>query len=408
MSEATVARANVAEMAPDPGLPQLPRLLDPDAMRPALGRSLGRDVASTRIAYVSYAPQARVVVQYEVTANGDTHDAVVLADAKADLAAWAVAPDHLALATKVGRRSPAEQPLAYDPEIDALIHWLPLDLALPALAEPPERLRGLMEEAGVETGPADASPRLIGYKPRRRAVFRLERHFVKAYGKESLFARSVRNLRAAASLPFPTARCEAVIPELRLEVQSLLQGRQADAPEDIAAEAGDLLAKLHASGLEGLRIAPPSYWIENAGGSARVVASVVPRLEPRLGKLLRLLEARMPDAALVPCHVDFFARQIMELDGEYGLVDFDRMSEAPPALDLATYVSELIEGPDLADAAGVLDALCDAYGSRPPGVPWYLTVVLLRRARTPFGHFLPDWPDEIERRVAAAEAALEL
>jgi hypothetical protein len=408
MSEQSLVRDDVGQMAPDPALPQLPRLLDPDATATVLARSLGRDIASARIAYVSYAPRERIVVHYEVTANGDAHDAVVLADAKADLAAWAVAPEHVALAEKAGERSPAEEPLAYEPALDALVHWLPLDLALPALAEPPERLLALMEEAGVETGPADGVPRLISYKPRRRAVFRLERHFVKMYGKESLFTRSVRNLRAAASLPIRTARCEAVIPELRVEVQSLLAGRQPDAPGDVATDAGGLLAKLHASRLDGLRVAPPSYWLENARGSALVIGAVVPRLEPRLEKLLRRLEERMPDAALVTCHVDFFARQLIELDGEYGLVDFDRMSEAPPALDLATYVSELVEGPDFSQAAGVLDALCEAYGSRPPGIPWYLAIVLLRRARTPFGHFLPDWPSEIERRVAAADAALEL
>jgi hypothetical protein len=52
--------------------------------------------------------------------------------------------------------------------------------------------------------------------------------------------------------------------------------------------------------------------------------------------------------------------------------------------------------------------LLDAYGRRPPYVPWYLANHLLRRARRPFVRFTPGWPAEVEERVAAAEAALEI
>jgi thiamine kinase-like enzyme len=410
MSVAASLRASIGQIAPDHALPQMPRLLDAGAMAPVLGRSLPPDAELTdvRIRQVSYEPNKSLLVQFDLIVGNDSHEAVVLADVDTDLAAWAVAPEHVALAGKVNGRTPARTPLAYDVELDALIQWVPLDLALPAFAEAPERLRELIEEAGVETVPADELPQRIGYKPRRRAVFRLGRHFVKMYGKESLFARSVHNLRAAASLSLRTPRCEAAIPGLRIEVQSLLEGRRPAGPAEAARDAGALLPVLHTAQLDGLRSAPPGYWLRNACGSARVLAAIAPRLEPRLEALLHELELRAEDAVLVPCHVDFFARQLVELDGQYGLVDFDRMSMAAPALDLATYASELVRRPaDLPRAAAVLDVLCGAYGSRPPGISWYLTVVLLRRALNPFLHFVDGWPDQVEQRVSAAEAALE-
>ena len=59
------------------------------------------------------------------------------------------------------------------PELDALVQWLPLDLELPALAEPPTRLIDELEAAGVSSATVDGDPALLAYKPRRRAVLRV-------------------------------------------------------------------------------------------------------------------------------------------------------------------------------------------------------------------------------------------
>ena len=91
------------------------------------------------------------------------------------------------------------------------------------------------------------------------------------------------------------------------------------------------------------------------------------------------------------------------------MVDFDGMCLAPAALDVSSYVASLVEGPDdLRRAGETLDVLVDRYGSRPPGVHWYLATHLLGRARRPFTRLRPGWPDEVEERVSAAEAALDL
>lgn len=393
-----------AQIVSDPALPQLGMLLDAERMAPILARTLGRDIAQARVHYVSYEPGESVLVQYEVSTDGKTHDAVALANAEANLADQAAATDARFLVRAVQDRTPARIPLSYDQDLDILVQWPPLDLALPAFALPVERLRDHLEAAGIEIG--EDPPQLIHHKPGRRAAFRFGEHFVKIYASGGLFKRSVHNLRAVEPLPIRTPRCEAAISDLRIQVQSLVPGTQPGGSHEVAREAGALLARLHAAELDGLRSAPAGYWLKSAAKSAGVLVAVVPSLERRLESLLGELEHRLPGDGVVPCHGDFDVRQLLELDSDFGMVDFDRMSTAQPALDLASYVSYVADHGGLSEAAATLDALADGYGRRPEGVAWYLANVLLRRARIPFRRFMDGWPELIEARVAVAEAAL--
>lgn len=396
--------ANVAGIAPDHALPQLPLLLDGGRMAPVLARTLGREVEDARIAYVSYDPGERIVVHYRVAAGDETHDAVVLADVELDLAGRAAAAESLALVREVDGRSPARTPLAHDRENDLLIQWPPLDLALPAFAQPVETLRARIEDAGVEAD--DAALELVHYKPGRRAVLRFGHHFLKIYASAGQYERSIHNLRAVEPLPIRTPICEAVLPELRIGVQSLVLGSPPTRSKEVAHEAGAVLARLHAARLDGLRSAPAAYWLKSAVKSARVLSAVVPALEPRVQRLIAELESRMVDDEVVPCHCDFDARQLLELNGDFALVDFDSMSTAPRAFDLASYIAFAADHGGLSEAYSTLDRLADGYDRRPENVSWYLAVVLLRRARIPFRRFLDGWPELIETRVGGAEEAL--
>jgi hypothetical protein len=396
--------SNVAGIAPDAAVPQLSLLLDGEQMALVLARTLGREIADARIAYVSYDPGERIVVHYQVVADDEIHDAVVLADAGLDLAARAAAAESLALVRIVDGRSPARTPLSHDRENDLLVQWPPLDLALPAFAQPVEQLRERIEEAGIEAD--DAALELVHYKPGRRAVLRFGQHFLKIYASAGQFERSIHNLRAVEPLPIRTPICEAVLPELRIGVQSLVLGLQPIRSKEVAHEAGAVLARLHAARLDGLRAAPASYWIKSAVKSARVLSAVVPAVERRLQRLIAELESRMTDDEVVPCHCDFDARQLLELDGDFALVDFDSMSTSPPAFDLASYIAFAADHGGLSEAYSTLDRLAEGYGQRPENVQWYLAIVLLRRARIPFRRFLDGWPEQIETRVSGAEEAL--
>jgi hypothetical protein len=395
----------------DAGLPQLQNLLDSDRMSGILGRLFDPDavVSAFRIGFVRYRPGKSLVVGYEVTIGETTHDAFAFARPGADLAAQAAAPESSSLVAKLEGRTPARTPLAHDRELDALIQWLPLDLALPTMAEPPERLREQLLAAGLVID-GDDLPRSVKHKPMTRGVLRVDEHFAKTYPDRESFAQSVRALDASASLPFPTARCTAVVPELLLAAQSRLPGTRPPDPAAIAPRAGALLAALHRARRGDLPTELPRDRLERTVKQGRVLATIVPALADRLRRLVQRLEEDLPAAdGLVTSHGGFHASQLLQLDGEIGVVDFDGMRLAPAALDLGSYVASSVERPDDVPRAGeTLTALLAAYGSRPAGVTWYLAASLVGRARRPFARFQPGWPEAIGERVAAAEKALEL
>lgn len=401
----------VATLLPaDPALPQLTSLLDADLMRSIVAGSIGDDAADpeVEIGYLRYRPSRSIAVVYEVRLGEATHEVFALADVKADLAARAAAPDATALVAKVTGRTPATTPLAYVRELDALVHWLPLDLALPAMGEPPERLRELLMGAGLDLGPTDV-PRVVKHKPMTRGVLRLTDHFAKVFPDRDSYDESVRALERSASLPFPTARCTAVLPELRIAAQSRLPGERPGDIAEIAPRAGALLAQMHGTSFSDLPVELPAEHLEGAAKKARLLATVAPGLGPRLETLLQRLEADVPADELVSSHGGFHVSQLLESDGELAVLDFDGMCRAPAADDIASYVASSVDKlDDLPRAAEILDALIGAYGRRPPGVGWYLAIHLLGRARRPFTRLVPDWPDRVHERVVAAEGALEL
>jgi hypothetical protein len=398
------------EIPRDDAIPQMRLLLESEAITPVLQRSLGSSssIAAVELKYLRYKQGKSMLVRYEVTIDGSPHGVVALAQPEVDLGARAAKPRNLELARKVEGRTPAETPLAYDQEHDVLVQWTPLDIELPALAEPPERLLELLEQAGVKPRAAGELPRLVHFKPGRRGVLSFGDHYLKVYAEEDKFERAVTGMRAAAALPIRSARCEATVPELNLTVQSFVAGDPPAGAAEVAPEAGAFLAVLHAAEFD-VRLTPPAHRLHAVAATASLLASIVPDLESRLQKLMARLESTMPDGPLVLSHGDFHARQMLGLNGDFGVIDFDASCRAPAALDLATYVTTVVRGvEDLPVGMTTLDVLTDAYGSRPNGIPWYLAAVLIRRASIPFRVFRKGWPEQVEARVAAAEAALGL
>ena len=118
----------------DKALPQMPRLLDVETMAPVLEGMLEEStLAAVRISYLRYRPGRRLLVCYEVETAEGVHQAVAVAKVGVDLAAQASDTRNTELVRKARGRSPACTPLAYDPGLDALIQWSPVDIELPAL-----------------------------------------------------------------------------------------------------------------------------------------------------------------------------------------------------------------------------------------------------------------------------------
>lgn len=392
----------------DPALPRLGVLLEQDAIGPLLERSLGRParLGALRIARVSYKPGERATVHYEIVVNGRHEDAVARAVAGRDLAARARRAALLELAGRVNGRSPAATPVVYDADAEALLTWLPLDPRLPALAEAPRVLARMLGEAGVDVAAEPAEPRLLSYKPGRRAVLRLDGHVLKLYGSARQFAAAAAGLRAGPALSgVATARREAALPLLRLTAQATVDGQPVPALA-AASEAGALVRRLQRARAPELVPAGRDAQLDAARRKAALVAVVAPYLASRVGRLVRrLAESSPPPTGLVPAHGDFHAGQLLRVEGSLYLLDLDSICLGAPGLDLAEYAAGATEA-GLESGTAVLDALVDGYGARPDGLDWDLAAAILVRASHPFHRALPGWPERVERMVAAAEAVL--
>jgi hypothetical protein len=325
-----------------------------------------------------------------------------------DLAARAGRPDLLRLARRVDGRAPARDAIGYDADADALLTWLPLDPALPALTEPPGRLAERLAEAGVTVPAPAAEPTIVpeSYKPGDRVVLRIGRHVLKAYGDERACERGEAGLRLAASLPVRTPRAEACFRDLRLTVQSAVDGAS-PAPEAAAARAGELVRRLQAAPIVPLRRAPPDRLLTLVEEKAAVAARLLPELTRRLARLVeRLRRAAPAPSELVLAHGDFDADQLLEADeGEPFILDFDDVCMADPALDLATYLADLVQGGegDRQALAAVRALLLAGYGASPPALDWHLAAKIVARTTHPFQRALPDWDERLERMVRTTE-----
>ena len=402
------AGATNAPQLSDPKLPQLAELLDPDAAAAILARTLrpGSELGEVRPRNVRYKPGRRVIVAYDAVVDGETREVVVLADVKADLGAVASRKPNVAAARRVNGRSPVDTPLRFDPLAETLVQWLPYDLELPLLTEPPAELLERLARLGLDVDPR-AVLRTLGYKPLGRVVLQAGSHVLKGYASESKYGDAARALQIAAATPVPTPHYEARIEELRATVQTALPGTIATDDVALAGVAGSLLRDVHAAHVDGLPDAPSARCLHAAADAGRLVSAVVPALEPRVRALLERLEGGLPENAAHVCsHGDFEVGQLLQHDGDVTLLDFDELCSAPAALDVATYAAHAARSGGAPAALAAADALVETYGARPDGLQPYLAAAILLRAQCPFRKLEEEWPRRVEDLVGAAEEVL--
>ena len=207
----------------------LEQLLDHDEQRALIARALGDAgrLGEVEIGRVVYKPGDTLAVHYRAEVDGERRDAVATRIAGVDLAELA------------GKAGP--ELAQVDPELGALVTWLPFDPKLPALAEDRAELE---RRLGL---PLHAEPELLGYKPRARAVLRANGLVLKAYGAERQFAAAVAGLRAASAGPLRTGAFAGAVPELRLTAQRTVEGRRPESAQEAAEAAGRLVAELQGS-----------------------------------------------------------------------------------------------------------------------------------------------------------------
>jgi ABC-type multidrug transport system fused ATPase/permease subunit len=400
-------RARRPAVPPDPALPQLNRLLEPEEMLPVLARSLGRraELEHVRIARVSYKPGRRIAVHFSVVVDGGRHDAVVRARANGVLARPSPG-----LTREVNGRSPAATPVVQDDEVGALVSWLPFDSALPALIESPAAVAERLRAAGLDLPWGAAEPRLLGYKPDARVVLRLGDHVLKGYGKRSQFDRALDGLTISSAFDsISTSTYEAAFPDLRLVVQTAVDGAVPETAAGAAEAAGAVARTLHEASMACLPAVGPAELLAAATRKAGLVEAILPELAGRLRRLVARLQAADPGAGpLVATHGDFHVDQLLRVGDELVLIDFDGMCLAAAAYDVATYLADVVRGRggDLGAIEAVRGPLLAGYGAAPPALEWYLAALVLTRAPHPFHRLAPAWPERVEGTVRTAEEVL--
>ncbi len=195
-------RPERAPVPADPALASMAEVLDEDVMAEVLARGLrdGAKPSAVNVRYLRYRPEHSLVVDYDVEVGGGAHRATATIAARG-LSRRARRPENVTLALLVDDRSPATFPLAYEPALDAMIQWLPLDVSLRGAAEPPDRLQQRLRAAGVSVGGDGDEPALLAYRPGRRAVFRIDGHVLKCYASERRFEVARAGLERAWACP---------------------------------------------------------------------------------------------------------------------------------------------------------------------------------------------------------------
>lgn len=415
-----VGVATTVPVPEDPGLPQLPALLDPERVVDLLQRGQEVGVDHARVEYLRWKPGTNLVVLYDVRLEGgDRTHAVAMVAADRNLAKRTRRP----VATRIVRqgdwRFPVGDPIRHDVDMDALVQWLPADIWLPAMSDPPEQLLGSVSHPWANgshppLGEHAEPPELLSYKPRRRAVLGIggtngngPGYVVKVYADPVAFRAAAQALLTAPRLQVPTPGPAGIDADRNVTVQRRLAGAPADAVCE-AEVAGDLARRLH-----GARTRRPIHAttcadvLGGAAASARLVTLLEPTLGDRLQELLARLERHQPaDGTPVVSHGDYHVKQLLVGPDGPVLLDLDELCLGPAALDLATFAAHELDGTARGDgrADEVLAGVLDGYGSTPADLDWHLAVAALRRAPFPFRKPpLPDWPGRIEAMVARAE-----
>jgi len=377
-----------------------------------MSRVLGGLVAGTsvdvRVHSVRYKPGDNVVVQYSVLTPAGWDTAVAYSRTGYETGHKRGSRAKRELARRLRKRVHVKKALTYLPEVCAFVQWMPLDVLLPVLGDTPARLARRMAKKGLfVTG---GEPELLRYWPRRRAVLRFGPYVLKVYRDTTDFEHARRALRASRKLrgvhtPAYAGRLKA----RQVTIQEWVPGVPPSLRPEGSAVAGSLLADLHAD----VRLKVPKLTAARVLAKATVradfAADLLPDLRPQLQALLAELAVRAPrNEMTVTSHGNFHAGQLLAGPAGLVLLDVDRLCNASPAYDLASFAAHLAFGRpgEAAVVYAALDSLCAGYGSRPENLAWYLATFLVRRTVVPFRCQDDQWPESVRRLVDYAGEVL--
>ncbi len=313
------------------------------------------------------------------------------------------------------------------PPLDMLLWAWPADPALPQLPELLDGRRALAWLDG-DDAPSPAEVELLAYEPEQRATLRYTRGDRVVYAKTFSDDRGARIHERFAhfwSLALQDADAPAVAQPLgwREGTRSIWQGRAPGEPlvqvlgsvlpRRLPVRLARAMAALHAQSLPTDVVHDQAHWLREVRRREQKISRALPELAGRVAALADAIERAaftlpLPLTGLI--HGDFHAGQVgVQADATQRIVfhDFDEFALGDPMEDLAAFVTRLPVDRAPAEVGALVIA---AYAQEAPErfgrrrLQWHLAVQMLLQASRAFVFQIDGWRDELERRLARAEA----
>ena len=305
--------------------------------------------------------------------------------------------------------------------------WIyPNDPDLPGLARAAytEQMAQILTEGDVLGRPIEAdevSLRMIGYRPRRRAVLKVDVGSppVVLYCKvlrERLFDDVVKRHQVLLAAGVPAPQIAATTDDGLLLLRNLDGRPLAKAVFDEAdpCTAEQLIHLLDAMPMSVTRLERRPPWSDAVLHYAQMVAAAVPSAGDKLAWLVDQVTAGLAAIPLgnEPTHGDFHEGQVHVADGRIvGILDVDTVGPGRRADDLACLIAHLstIQRMNPAQEAKVhrlIRTWVPVFDTRvdPLELRLRAAAVIISLATGPFRGQEPDWEWETLRMIASAEA----
>ena len=305
--------------------------------------------------------------------------------------------------------------------------WIyPNDPDLPGLARAAytEQMAQILtagDVVGRPVGPDEVSLRMIGYRPRRRAVLKVEVGsppviFYCKVLRKRLFGDVVRRHEVLLAAGVPAPQIAATTDDALLLLRNL-EGRplaKAVFDETDPCTAEQLIHLLDAMPMSVSKLERRPPWSDAVQHYAQMVAAAVPSASDKLAWLVeQVTEGLVPiPPGNEPTHGDFHEGQVHVAGGRIvGILDVDTVGPGRRADDLACLIAHLstIQRMNSAQEAKVhrlIRTWVPVFDTRvdPRELRLRAAAVIISLATGPFRGQEPDWEWETLRMIASAEA----
>ncbi len=268
---------------------------------------------------------------------------------------------------------------------------------------------------------ADITLSVIGYRPRRRAVIRVdiasgESLFIKVM-RPRPFKQTVQRHRLLVDAGVPAPRILAATSDQIMVMEAMpgIPVAQALFSPSISIDPAELVWVLDRMPAAVSQLQRREPWIESLRHYSAMISDSLPSAAPLLDEIASRIErgTAMVPPGNEPTHGDFHEGQIFVDDGGHvcGIIDVDTLGPGRRADDLACMLAHLstIHNMNASQEQQILGVICDwtrVFDRRvnPYDLRLRTAAVIISLATGPFRSQTPTWVDETWQMISAAHA----